>query len=817
MTITRKRSNSAAALFLLAQLGTFSASGQPLPLPGAPEQVTQTREVTNADVEKAIERAVMAITARQARDGRWLSPALDKDYPNALTALVAWALRESGAEAADWRIVRVAGAFRDRSQTRTSFARACTLLLWCSLDPVRYKREIDEDVKFLMRKQLDSGGWSDAPAPAGGSEKGAKPPQPPADRITSTLVTLALSEAARTGTRVGARIWRLEEELWLGGVGADGGWGFAPPAADGSISPMQLSNGAATAGGVATLYLIYDQRYLAANLKFNGRFKAKCGQPSDKNRSIIATIEAGWGWLGEHLSSEGIPGLLMLDGTDIRLASEPYYLYAVSRMSAASGRKRAGSLELSREIARRLVRSQGVDGSWGNVYDTCFGILALSNVRMPAVFGKLTHAGHEPWHTDPRDVANLTERLSRKYGSRVTWRSVGLDEHIDDAFDAPVLLISGHAAPKLDEASTTKLRGFVEAGGTILAMACCSKAEFGVEMRELFARVLPRAIVGPVDQNHPVWSMVEKLKPGEDLLGVSNGCRTVAFLLDTAACCAWQQDLVREHARYFDLAANVTVYATYNRAPSGGLVPYLDWPEGEPAVDPDATRLSVARLRHKGDWWSGEAAWRRFSRKLAGTAGLVVEVKQPTNAEQARLSGADVLWVTGHTFKAFRSAGRAEIKAFLARGGTILATACCGSEQFDAAFQAFGSRLFGSAAWQLIPADDPLMSGAFLPGGEKSLSGMMFRVRHGAPPPAKAAFPVLYGLKRDDRWAVIYSPYDINCGVAGHTCLHCVGYRPADAATLVTTALLYAAKPPAEDVEQADSPRPAEEAAPLTD
>ena len=44
--------------------------------------------------------------------------------------------------------------------------------------------------------------------------------------------------------------------------------------------------------------------------------------------------------------------------------------------------------------------------------------------------------------------------------------------------------------------------------------------------------------------------------------------------------------------------------------------------------------------------------------------------------------------------------------------------------------------------------------------------------------------PVLEGVKLGDRWAVIFSPYDISCALENRESLECEGYTRKDAARI---------------------------------
>ena len=53
------------------------------------------------------------------------------------------------------------------------------------------------------------------------------------------------------------------------------------------------------------------------------------------------------------------------------------------------------------------------------------------------------------------------------------------------------------------------------------------------------------------------------------------------------------------------------------------------------------------------------------------------------------------------------------------------------------------------------------------------------------------AEPHLEALQLGDRFAVVFSPYDISCALEGHQSLQCEGYTAADAARIALNVLLY--------------------------
>jgi hypothetical protein len=88
-------------------------------------------------------------------------------------------------------------------------------------------------------------------------------------------------------------------------------------------------------------------------------------------------VKAGLNWLAVHYDIE---------------AWSPYCLYAVERAGILFGTETIGSREWYRDGARRLLRTQSAEGSWGRdsdwenrTWDTCFSVLFLRRATRPLV------------------------------------------------------------------------------------------------------------------------------------------------------------------------------------------------------------------------------------------------------------------------------------------------------------------------------------------------------------------------------------------------------------------------------------------------
>ena len=116
---------------------------------------------------------------------------------------------------------------------------------------------------------------------------------------------------------------------------------------------------------------------------------------------------------------------------------------------------------------------------------------------------------------------------------------------------------------------------------------------------------------------------------------------------------------------------------------------------------------------------------------------------------------------------------------------------------FTAAFRREINDLFADQGIKLepIPATNPMFTNQF--GGydlsqvsrrepqNRAVDGpLQAKTRKGA--------PELEGLKIGDRYAVIFSPYDLSCALEKHDSLQCDGYTRDDAERIGLNLLLYA-------------------------
>jgi len=102
-----------------------------------------------------------------------------------------------------------------------------------------------------------------------------------------------------------------------------------------------------------------------------------------RKRDAAAAVESQLAWLQEHFAVDHHPSA---DGPPA--GYWPYYLYALERVGALTGRKWIGRHDWYREGAAELLKKQRADGSWESggyddeLVNTCFALLFLKRATL---------------------------------------------------------------------------------------------------------------------------------------------------------------------------------------------------------------------------------------------------------------------------------------------------------------------------------------------------------------------------------------------------------------------------------------------------
>jgi len=791
------------ALFTsFALAGTFGAS--------QPDKVSN--EPLADQVRKAIDRGVNYLKDHQQPNGGWEDKVLTLNQPGGQSALALLALLNAGVNADD-EIVKKGLDYIRGLENPTTYVRSLqTMVLVEAARPQDLER-IQENVKHLLKIAIKDGGnlqgWS--------YDRSGQNVRP--DNSNTQYAILALWVARQSG--VDKALWEQVRDYFTRTQSKTGAWSYAREGG-GLVAGERLTM---VSAGLSGLFMA--EMELTAGRE-NLDPVAICGLYEENQ-----AIKKGLAWI----SSPAAGG----DGFSIAVGPGTFYnLYGIERLGRLSGQRFLGPHDWYREGCTWLVQKQHQeDGSWSinETWDmwptvsTSFAVLFLSKGRIPVLISKLAHGRETPrqeddqdWNRRHNDLRHLVDFVSDNVFKKMplAWQIFDvrrqsnvtpqrLDGLTSELLQSPILYITGHQSPakRLSGVEKNLLKAYVDNGGFILAVACCGAREFNDGFHELCQELWPYNELTDLDLDHPVWNMRFEVQPGSfRLKGIQQGCKTVAILSQENLCGYWEINRrAGEGETAFQLGANIVAYATGLEPPKPRLtpMPIAAHAKDDPLASPPRGYFQAGQLIGQvGD----EAAWKpapqamaKLMQNLREHAPLDTAIKTVNvPIDHKDLTKFKFLYMQGRKDFKFTSQQLERLRFNLKNGGLLLADACCGKEDFDKGFRQFIVDLFPKEAFpageapRLLPIkpDDPLFS-KDLNGEALTDANILCRTERGAP--LRSIRPALEGVKIGERWAVIYSKYDIGCALEKHQSADCLGYSYDSAMRLGRAAVLYLFRP----------------------
>ena len=764
-------------------------------------------EITAEQVRQSIERGVAFLKRQQRADGSWA------EYPSqagGITSLCTLALLNSGADPDDESVRRALNFLRKLLPERT-YAASLQTMVFCLAGKKTDLPLVARNVRWLQEAQITrdrggKGGW-------GYDIRGGEP-----DNSNSQFAVLALYEAERAGVAVSPQTWRLAKAYWEDNQNPDGSWGYKK-----GVS----GTGSMTCAGIACLVITAD-RVENPDAQVDGEQITCCAKgESDGNR-----VQRGLKWLGDHFSVTHNPGSPI--NTWLM-----YYLYGLERAGRLTARRFIGQHDWYREGADALIKMKGdLADHWMSKVGpiegdpriaTSFALLFLSKGRWPVLLSKVRHGRGDDWNRHRSDVANLTRYVESRWKKDLVWQVTDIREAtVEDLIQSPVLFYCGADSPLPENADqqeelARKIRDYLDRGGFLFAEAQCGGAAFDEGFRKLMRRVFPEAeyrleILPP---EHPIWRAEELVDPAQlrPLLGIEFGCRTSVVYapppgagakVQASLSCLWELSRAGRDAKYSQvvqdqirgglaIGVNVLAYAT-NRGQLQTKELAFDARRDEKGAESiDRGAIRIANLRHPGGCNSAPRAL--VSLTEAAATALKARFKAESNdlpITDPALFEHHLVFMHGRNAFRLTEAERKQLRTFVERGGTVFADAICASTAFSESFRREMQAIFPDAPLKTIPAGDPLFTPTFGGFDLSSVTRKDPQERTGNQPLAaleRKGPPELEGIKVADRYAVIFSPYDLSCALEKQDTIECRGYVRQDAARIAINVLLYSLHP----------------------
>ncbi len=743
-------------------------------------------------VSEAIERGVKFLKGEQQPGGNWTEYS---NQPGAKGALATLALLSCGVKTDDPTIQASLRRLRSIRPHQT-YAVALQTMVLCAADSRKDMVLIQGNVRFFEQYQIGSG-----------PTKGAWGyPDQVGDHSNSQFALLALYEAERVGAKVKPQTWKNAYDYWLSAQLPDGAFAYKKNRA------LTTGTASMTCAGIGALVIASGEVNAGDATVVNGAVQC-CGNQSDND-----AIERAVAWLGRNFQVDSNVG----EPNDRWLL---YYLYGVERVGRLTARRFIGEHDWYREGAEFLIKNQNKIGGgyWSRndptkveedkVIATSLALLFLSKGRRPVLMAKLEHDPERDWNNHRRDAAHLTSYVERQWRRDLTWQIINVEQaSVDDLLQAPVLYLSGRKAPEFSNEEVQRLRQYIESGGFIFAEACCEGTEFDTGFRALMERMFPEEEyrLRLLPPTHSIWSAEERVNPDyvKELYGIDFGCRTSVVYCPDNLSCYWELD--RPHrVEEFDatvqdqiaaansIGINVLAYATGRELKYKDEIP-TQLVGGDPSASGERGALLLPNIIHSGGHDVAPGALPNLLRFVSQKSGIRVSTdRREVSLADPKLYNYPILFMHGRNQFQLKEEERQQLRSFIEHGGVLIANSVCASEAFSKSFAAEMQAIFPEQSLEAIPSDHEMFSPSF--GGFDLKQVTIRRPAEraaGSDRPATVDTittpPRLDGIKLDERYAVIFSRYDLSCALEKHDSLECEGYTREDAAKLGLNLILYA-------------------------
>jgi hypothetical protein len=732
--------------------------------------------VTAQEVDAAIAKGVAYLWSKQEHDGLF-GPGFWKFPPFTMTG-------------GDEVVCMAALAYAGEPLTKPAMQRGLRSMLDLELNDTYtlgfrlialaelYRRTPEEKTRTFLRQAMKK----DATKLAGfqrltGAWDYGTTPYWPCDLSNTQMAMLGLQQAISCGVELKSETLVKMAELYLAQQKLDGGWSYGHPgfaAHDGSYGSM-------TAAAVASLFLLRDILNPGTGCPCQGETS-----PGRRSPKIEEAIGRGLKWLDENFSADKNPG-------DANSGPILYWFYATERVGMATGLKYLGRHDWYAEGSRKVVSLQEADGSWNDSYSktsgTAIALLFLIKGRGPVLVNKLQFDGQ--WNAHRYDAANLAEYVGHQKEQRFNWQVVNLSVPVTEMHDAPILYISAESPVKFSDEDKKKLREFTDTGGTVLFEASCGNRPVDLAWRRSCQEIWPEWELKKLDRTHPLWTADLKILNPPLVLGASDGVRTFLLYAPQDISCTWTLNAVEKNKGLFDLGSNLWAYTTDRGKLRGKLESHevgasRKYVAALPAGH-GASSITVARLRHGGDWNVARNyhQWETLSSATSRLYGLTITEAEPVGPGAVVPAGTTMLYLSGQASCDLDAAGQAWLKNYLAGGGFLFAEAALGDKRFDASLRAMIAA--AGLTFRRLEASSPLISNG-ASGYNVNSVGCTYALRDermGKP------LPELLGIYLGEKMVGVYSPYDIMFRQTGCEAFDCRGYDADDARALAVNLALY--------------------------
>ena len=381
------------------------------------------------------------------------------------------------------------------------------------------------------------------------------------------------------------------------------------------------------------------------------------------------------------------------------------------------------------------------------------------------------------WNMVPADCSRLLRFVKHYLKMEYKVQTLDLNNFSGNPSEVPVLLFSGGRSLKFTPAEMLKLRKYLQSGGMIWFDSVVGSPYFYKSAISAIQQILPDCPVKQLAPDNPIFRIVKPVKSvqtnnGKFILprldGVYIGSRLAVVISPYGLGGGWDNTypgLIKQ-AKYYRrnssiaLGINLAAYAIGWSSNGRRFAARERFGSNENNKNPD--KIVFAQLQSNGIWNANPGAESRFMRYLAKNANINSGAKPVfVNAERVPLDDYPFLYFTGIGKFKFSAKEVSKIREYLDNGGFLFINNAIGLNEFNYCVINEVKKLYPKSELKIIPSKDTFFTNApfkFTRSGFSQEASQKFRGQ---------SHPLLFGLKGDDRYKIIYSPVDMAGGWLG--------------------------------------------------
>ena len=682
--------------------------------------------LTDAELSREIDELKKRLISMQAPDGKipLKQGQLVNTHPVGGTLLNMLALNYAGMKASDPIMKKSLEYVLDNPPGDDVYSSGLYLMVLQQLDARRYKTQIVEKAKWLIRTQASNGTWNYKGTGAG-------------DNSVTQFALLGLKAARDAGMEISAEVFIRSRDHFLKTQNADGGWGYK--AGNGSTPAM-------TTAGLSSLVICGEDLTVALEITQGpgsiGRYKSNA--PIKKGMNVLGTL---------------------LQRAPATLFSSGYTAYGLERVGIFFDRRFINGVDWYKTGAASMIQSR-----FSQVirFGYAFPLLFLSKGNTLLFMGKIIPQGDkENANLRRNDCRNMVTDLKLLLETPVDWEQVSLNQQNKSLGKLPMLYWSGKTEGVLTDDERSVLSKYLSEGGSLVLAPCQNNPAFlRGALREL-NRMYPGSDFENLSQDHDVRHMFYDLRDVDLPLQVLNSeCdERRIFLFTDDLSLSYEAANPDKMERL--MLANLARYALREKPLLGRLVEkqleQRSYKKSESTADAllklkgaDATGMQLAHLRYSGSEGkkasqSGlnimQAYFRQAFQMATQEQAAMVDLK-----DKEGLMSHAFLHMNGHEELNLNEVEQANLKYYLENGGFIYAENACSSKAFVNSLESLIAELFDQNELEVIDDDHVIYQ-------EPYNQDLKFQ--------GDAPEVFLKGLRIKERYVLLISPLDMSSSLKG--------------------------------------------------